>query len=132
MTLILSETFAPPRMTTKGRAGFSSSSPRNLSSLSINNPAAHWPPRFATTRATPSVEACPRWAAPKASFTYTSATFGAAHRGHASTEGVARVVAKRGGQCAAGLLMERELTFLGDELVKPARAFVVILGGAKV
>src|SRR5205809_8087100 len=58
--------------------------------------------------------------------------FGAAHRAHASTEGVARIVAKRGGQCAAGLLMERELKFLGDELEKPARPFVVILGGAKV
>ncbi len=63
---------------------------------------------------------------------YVNDAFGAAHRAHASTEGVARVVAKRGGQCAAGLLMERELKFLGDELDKPARPFVVILGGAKV
>ncbi|HKS37007.1 MAG TPA: phosphoglycerate kinase, partial [Verrucomicrobiae bacterium] len=38
----------------------------------------------------------------------------------------------RGGQCAAGLLMQRELKFLGDELENPARPFVVILGGAKV
>jgi len=63
---------------------------------------------------------------------YVNDAFGAAHRAHASTEGVARLVAKRGGQCAAGLLMERELKFLGDELEKPARPFVVILGGAKV
>jgi phosphoglycerate kinase len=63
---------------------------------------------------------------------YVNDAFGAAHRAHASTEGVARLVAKRGGQCAAGLLMERELKFLGDELEKPARPFIVILGGAKV
>jgi phosphoglycerate kinase len=63
---------------------------------------------------------------------YVNDAFGSAHRAHASTEGVARVVARRGGKCAAGLLMERELKFLGDELEKPARPFVVILGGAKV
>jgi len=63
---------------------------------------------------------------------YVNDAFGAAHRAHASTEGVPRIVAKRGGLCAAGLLMERELKFLGDELEKPARPFVVILGGAKV
>src|SRR5580704_2238311 len=63
---------------------------------------------------------------------YVDDAFGAAHRAHASTEGVARVIAKRGGLCAAGLLMERELKFLGDELENPARPFVVILGGAKV
>ena len=63
---------------------------------------------------------------------YVNDAFGAAHRAHASTEGLPRMLAKRGGQCAAGLLMERELKFLGDELEKPARPFVVILGGAKV
>ena len=63
---------------------------------------------------------------------YVNDAFGAAHRAHASTEGVARLVAKRGGKCAAGLLMERELKFLGDELDHPVRPFVVILGGAKV
>jgi phosphoglycerate kinase len=63
---------------------------------------------------------------------YVNDAFGAAHRAHASTEGIARVVAKRGGQCAAGLLMERELKFLGEELENPARPFAVILGGAKV
>src|SRR6266481_4087453 len=63
---------------------------------------------------------------------YVNDAFGAAHRAHASTEGVPRLIAKRGGQCAAGLLMERELKFLGEELEHPARPFVVILGGAKV
>lgn len=63
---------------------------------------------------------------------YVNDAFGAAHRAHASTAGVPRVVAARGGPCAAGLLMQRELQFLGDELENPARPFVVILGGAKV
>src|SRR5262245_13863569 len=63
---------------------------------------------------------------------YVNGAFGAAHRAHASTEAVARVIARRGGQCAAGLLMERELKFLGEELANPGRPFVVILGGAKV
>lgn len=63
---------------------------------------------------------------------YIDDAFGAAHRAHSSTEGVPRIIARRGGQSAAGLLMERELKFLGDELENPARPFVVILGGAKV
>jgi phosphoglycerate kinase len=63
---------------------------------------------------------------------YVNDAFGAAHRAHASTEGVARVVTQRGGLSAAGLLMERELKFMGDELENPTRPFVVILGGAKV
>ena len=63
---------------------------------------------------------------------YVNDAFGAAHRAHASTDGVPRIISKRGGQCAAGLLMERELKFLGNELEKPAKPFVVILGGAKV
>jgi len=64
--------------------------------------------------------------------TYVNDAFGTAHRAHASTEGVARIVAKRGGRSASGLLIARELQFLGEELDKPARPFVVILGGAKV
>jgi phosphoglycerate kinase len=63
---------------------------------------------------------------------YVNDAFGAAHRAHASTEGVARVIAARGGKAAAGLLMQRELKFLGDELQNPTKPFVVILGGAKV
>ena len=63
---------------------------------------------------------------------YVNDAFGAAHRAHASTDGVARAVVARGGKAVAGLLMERELKFLGDELDEPARPFVVILGGAKV
>jgi phosphoglycerate kinase len=63
---------------------------------------------------------------------YANDAFGAAHRAHASTSGVARIIRAWGGKAAAGLLMERELKFLGDELETPARPFVVILGGAKV
>ncbi len=63
---------------------------------------------------------------------YVNDAFGSAHRAHASTEGIARVIAQRGGSCAAGLLMQKELRFLGDELENPPRPFVVILGGAKV
>lgn len=63
---------------------------------------------------------------------YVNDAFGTAHRAHGSTAGVPRVVAARGGPCVAGLLMEKELRFLGDELQSPARPFVVILGGAKV
>ncbi|MGH7952281.1 MAG: phosphoglycerate kinase, partial [Limisphaerales bacterium] len=62
---------------------------------------------------------------------YVNDAFGAAHRAHASTEGIVRIISRHG-KCAAGLLMERELKFLGDELENPARPFVVILGGAKV
>jgi phosphoglycerate kinase len=63
---------------------------------------------------------------------YVNDAFGAAHRAHASTEGAPRIIAQRGGKCAAGLLMQRELKFLGQELENPARPFVVVLGGAKV
>jgi phosphoglycerate kinase len=63
---------------------------------------------------------------------YVNDAFGAAHRAHASTAGVPEIMSARGDQCAAGLLMERELQFLGDELDNPDQPFVVILGGAKV
>ena len=59
---------------------------------------------------------------------YVNDAFGAAHRAHASTAGVARYMP----QSAMGLLMERELQYLKDELAEPDRPFLVILGGAKV
>ena len=63
---------------------------------------------------------------------FVNDAFGAAHRAHASTVGISEIINARGGQCAAGLLMERELQFLGEELDAPDKPFVVILGGAKV
>lgn len=63
---------------------------------------------------------------------YVNDAFGAAHRAHASTEGVARVMKSQGKECAAGLLMARELDALGPLLENPARPFVAILGGVKV
>ena len=63
---------------------------------------------------------------------YVNDAFGAAHRAHASTEGVAKIIRERGGDCVAGLLMARELDFLGGVLENPKRPFVAILGGVKV
>jgi len=54
--------------------------------------------------------------------------FGSAHRAHASVVGITRFVEK----AAAGLLMEKELTYLGKAVTNPARPFVAIIGGAKV
>ena len=59
---------------------------------------------------------------------YVNDAFGAAHRAHASTAGVAAFLPV----AAQGLLMEKELKYLVDELANPARPFVVILGGSKV
>lgn len=59
---------------------------------------------------------------------YVNDAFGAAHRAHASTAGIAKFVP----QAAMGLLMEKELQYLEGELENPAHPFVVILGGSKV
>lgn len=59
---------------------------------------------------------------------YVNDAFGTAHRAHASTEGITHFV----DTCVAGLLMEKELNFLGKALHDPERPFVAILGGAKV
>ena len=59
---------------------------------------------------------------------YVNDAFGSAHRAHASTEGMIRFV----GTAAAGLLMDKELKYLGMATSNPARPCVAILGGAKV
>lgn len=59
---------------------------------------------------------------------YVNDAFGTAHRAHASTVGMTRFVQK----AAAGLLMEKELEYLGRALHHPEKPFVAILGGAKV
>ena len=59
---------------------------------------------------------------------YVNDAFGAAHRAHASTAGVAQVVRP----AVAGLLMEKELKYLGTALANPKRPFVAILGGSKI
>jgi phosphoglycerate kinase len=58
---------------------------------------------------------------------YVNDAFGSAHRAHASTEGVAHHL-----RAVAGLLMEKEIQYLGQALAEPKRPFVAILGGAKV
>jgi phosphoglycerate kinase len=59
---------------------------------------------------------------------YVNDAFGSAHRAHASTEGITHYVK----QSAAGLLMEKELNYLGKALESPARPFVAIIGGSKI
>ena len=58
---------------------------------------------------------------------YVNDAFGTVHRAHASTEGVAHYLPS-----AAGLLVEKEVQFLGTALLDPARPFVAVLGGAKI
>jgi len=59
---------------------------------------------------------------------YVNDAFGTAHRAHASTEGITHFIKP----AAAGLLMEKELRYLGQVLEHPEKPFIVILGGAKV
>jgi phosphoglycerate kinase len=59
---------------------------------------------------------------------YVNDAFGTAHRAHASTEGITHFLSP----CGAGLLMEKELEYLGKAVENPARPYVAIVGGAKV
>ncbi len=59
---------------------------------------------------------------------FVNDAFGSAHRAHASTEGITHFVSKS----AAGLLMEKELNFLGKVLTQPDKPFVAIIGGSKI
>src|SRR5439155_225755 len=59
---------------------------------------------------------------------YVNDAFGSAHRAHASTEAVARLLRP----AVTGLLMEKELRYLGEALEQPKRPFVAVLGGAKI
>jgi phosphoglycerate kinase len=59
---------------------------------------------------------------------YVNDAFGSAHRAHASTEAVARVLKP----AVSGFLLQRELEYLGDALNRPQRPFIAVLGGAKI
>jgi phosphoglycerate kinase len=59
---------------------------------------------------------------------YVNDAFGSAHRAHASTEAIARILKP----AVSGFLMERELRYLGEALHQPKRPFVAVLGGAKI
>jgi phosphoglycerate kinase len=59
---------------------------------------------------------------------YVNDAFGSAHRAHASTEGVARLLKP----AVSGFLMEKELAYLGQALTRPKRPFVAVMGGAKI
>jgi phosphoglycerate kinase len=59
---------------------------------------------------------------------FVNDAFGAAHRAHASTEGVARHLRP----AVAGFLLEKEMEYLGRTLSDPSRPFIAILGGAKI
>ena len=62
---------------------------------------------------------------------YVCDAFGSAHRAHASVSVVTKYIRAKGGTCAVGYLMQKEIKFLGNAVENPVRPFVAILGGAK-
>ena len=63
---------------------------------------------------------------------YVCDAFGSSHRAHASVAGVTTYIREKGGNCAVGYLMQKEIDFLGNAVENPVRPFVAILGGSKV
>ena len=63
---------------------------------------------------------------------FVNDAFGAAHRAHASTQGIADAVRAAGGEAVAGFLLEQELRFLCDAIADPVHPFVAVIGGAKI
>ena len=63
---------------------------------------------------------------------YVCDAFGSSHRAHASVAGVTKYIRGKGGTCAVGYLMQKEIEFLGNAVENPVRPFVAILGGSKV
>lgn len=63
---------------------------------------------------------------------YVDDAFGSAHRAHASTEGAAQAIRAKGGACASGFLMQKELDALGMAVSNPPHPYVAIMGGAKI
>ena len=93
----------------------------NTARLFCSKTSASTPKKKPTTRTSPSNS-------PSLADFYVNDAFGTAHRAHASTVGITHFVKKS----AAGLLMEKELKYLGKALSNPEKPFVAILGGAKV
>ena len=80
-----------------------------------------------TPRKKPTIRPSPRQLASLAEV-YVNDAFGSAHRAHASTEGITHFLKP----AVAGLLMEKEITYLGKALESPEKPFVAIIGGSKI
>ncbi len=63
---------------------------------------------------------------------YVNDAFGSAHRAHATTTGAAEAMRNKGGMAVAGMLMEKELNYLGAAISDPPHPYVAIMGGAKI